>query len=335
MPKFSIIIPVYNVAPYLRECLDSVLAQSYEDWEVVAVDDGSTDGSSEILREYESKDSRFTVIRQGNAGVSAARNTALKIASGDYLVYVDGDDYLSDDYLRRLFKSACENGNPDLMRLGGLRSLANDGSVRLTTLKSVSGQSAFDQFCSSILINASLCFLVYKRAAFLDVRFPVDARYGEDDIYMLRGLSRISSFTQTAVDGYYYRYQRTGAASRTITCLDMSVLFNHFRTEIFGLFSNQGMSDRLLSLYRAYIKKNFFRVITKASRRGSDEMRLSLLCAIKDLGPFDSDWNFIYRWCLRQFLSSGRWGRFDGVVAIRRVASLPIRFLRHSRKSVG
>lgn len=209
--KFSIIIPVYNVAPYLRECLDSVLKQTCLDWEAICVDDGSTDDSGAILDEYAAHDTRFQIIHQHNAGVSAARNTALKIASGDYLVYIDGDDYLSDDYLRRLFKAACENGNPDLMRLGGLRSLANDGSVRRTTLKSVSGQSAFDQFCSSILINASLCFLVYKRAAFLDVRFPVDARYGEDDIYMLRGLSRISSFTQTDVDGYYYRYQRTGA----------------------------------------------------------------------------------------------------------------------------
>ena len=73
MPYFSIIIPVYNVAPYLRECLDSVLAQTFTDWEVICVDDGSTDGSGEILEEYAVKDKRFKVVHQENQGVVAAR----------------------------------------------------------------------------------------------------------------------------------------------------------------------------------------------------------------------------------------------------------------------
>lgn len=102
LPKFSIIIPVYNVAPYLRECLDSVLAQTVNDpaspcyaaasWEVICVDDGSTDGSGVILDEYAAKDSRFRVVHQPNGGVSAARNAGLDVAQGEWVGFVDPDD---------------------------------------------------------------------------------------------------------------------------------------------------------------------------------------------------------------------------------------------------
>ena len=92
--RFSIIIPVYNVEKYLRDCLDSVLAQTYPDWEAVCVNDGSTDGSGTILEEYASKDSRFKVITKANGGLSSARNAGLERAEGDYVLFLDSDDWL-------------------------------------------------------------------------------------------------------------------------------------------------------------------------------------------------------------------------------------------------
>ena len=99
MPYFSIIIPVYNVAPYLRECLDSVLAQTFTDWEAICVDDGSTDGSGAILDEYAEKDRRFCLVRQENQGVGAARNVGLKQALGKYIVFLDADDSIPTNWL--------------------------------------------------------------------------------------------------------------------------------------------------------------------------------------------------------------------------------------------
>lgn len=104
---FSIIIPVYNVAPYLRECLDSILSQTFTDWEAICVDDGSTDGSEEILDEYKTKDSRFKVVHQENSGVSAARNRALDEANGVWVLFLDADDLWSK-YLLEYVKSGID-----------------------------------------------------------------------------------------------------------------------------------------------------------------------------------------------------------------------------------
>ena len=94
MPKISVIIPVYNVEKYLRECLDSLLNQTFKDIEIICVNDGSTDGSLNILNEYASKDSRFIIINQNNQGLSAARNNGLNVAKGDYVAFLDSDDYI-------------------------------------------------------------------------------------------------------------------------------------------------------------------------------------------------------------------------------------------------
>ena len=102
--KFSIIIPVYNVEQYLRACLDSVLAQTFSDWEAVCVNDGSTDGSLSVLEEYEKKDHRLRIISQPNGGLSAARNTGLQAATGDYVVFVDSDDWVEASMLNTLAK---------------------------------------------------------------------------------------------------------------------------------------------------------------------------------------------------------------------------------------
>lgn len=93
-PLISVIVPVYNVAAYLRECMDSIVNQSYSNLEIICVNDGSTDASPEILKEYEERDSRVRVVHQKNGGLSAARNTGLKYATGEWVAYVDSDDAL-------------------------------------------------------------------------------------------------------------------------------------------------------------------------------------------------------------------------------------------------
>ena len=92
-PLISVIIPVYNVKGYLERCVESVLTQDYKNIEVIIVDDGSTDGSAEICEALASKDNRIVVIHQINAGISAARNAGIKKSSGDYISFIDSDDF--------------------------------------------------------------------------------------------------------------------------------------------------------------------------------------------------------------------------------------------------
>ena len=102
---FSVIIPVYNVEHYLRDCLDSVLNQTIGDWEAVCVNDGSADGSAAILEAYSAKDNRFRIITQPNGGLSAARNAGMKEAKGDYILFLDSDDWLELDALETLARN--------------------------------------------------------------------------------------------------------------------------------------------------------------------------------------------------------------------------------------
>ena len=106
----SVVIPVYNIEQHLRQCLDSVAAQTLKDIEVICVDDGSTDGSANILEEYAKKDARFQIIRQKNAGPGAARNRGMEQAAGKYLIFLDSDDWFEPDFLQCMVEDAEQTG---------------------------------------------------------------------------------------------------------------------------------------------------------------------------------------------------------------------------------
>jgi len=124
---FSIIVPVYNVEQYLRDCLDSVVAQTYTDYELICVNDGSTDGSQFILEEYQQKYPQITIISQQNKGLSAARNAGIKAAKGDYLFFLDSDDWIESNALEVL---AQKQAGEDLLWFNG-RRVSEDGSTEV------------------------------------------------------------------------------------------------------------------------------------------------------------------------------------------------------------
>ena len=117
MVKVSIGIPIYNVSEYLHQCLNSVLSQTFTDFEVIMVDDGSTDGSFEICQKYAAKDSRFKLIHQENGGVAKARNNCLRHMTGDFIAWVDSDDWIEDDYFERLIRTQ-ERTGADMVCIG-------------------------------------------------------------------------------------------------------------------------------------------------------------------------------------------------------------------------
>ena len=119
MTKLSIIIPVYNVENYISKCLDSILNQNFKDFEVICVNDGSCDNSLQILQKYALKDSRVVIIDKENEGSGVARNAGLAVAKGEYIYFVDGDDWLEDNALEQMISQADKN-NTDILIFGGL-----------------------------------------------------------------------------------------------------------------------------------------------------------------------------------------------------------------------
>lgn len=124
----SVVVPVYNTEPYLRQCLDSIVRQTLRDIEIICVDDGSTDGSLAILREYEAADDRVRVLQQCNQFAGAARNAGMDVARGDYLVFWDSDDFFDPDALRLMYKRS-ESSRADVCVCGANRFLQQEGRV--------------------------------------------------------------------------------------------------------------------------------------------------------------------------------------------------------------
>ena len=108
-PKVSVIVPVYNVEKYLKRCLESLINQRFKDIEIICINDGSTDNSSDILKEYEKKDTRIKIINQNNRGLSGARNSGIDIANGEYILFVDSDDWINLDMIKDMYEQANSN----------------------------------------------------------------------------------------------------------------------------------------------------------------------------------------------------------------------------------
>lgn len=220
MPKFSIIIPVYNVAPYLRECLDSVLAQTFIDWEATCVDDGSTDGSGAILDEYAAKDARFHVIHQKNAGVSAARNAALDVAKGEWIAYLDADDVWHHEFLSEIADVIGRYSDCKLFRHGvvryrdGMPCGFGQSTARFDEIDISHGMSLAD-FCGHYF-----CQHVYRRDLIGPVRFPCYLR-GEDRVFFGSiVLTRCDKIAVSEAPRYGYR-QRLGSAMNSVPSVQM------------------------------------------------------------------------------------------------------------------
>lgn len=143
-PKISIIVPVYNVEKYLRRCLDSIVAQTFTDWECILIDDGSPDNSGAICDEYAERDSRFHVIHQENKGVSAARNAGLDVARGEWIGFVDSDDWIEKETFYVAYNEAI-NANADIVCFG-VQFVAEEGLSRKVSFKNKEIYSNFKRF---------------------------------------------------------------------------------------------------------------------------------------------------------------------------------------------
>ena len=210
MPKISVIIPVYRVEPYLRQCVDTVLEQTYRELEIILVDDGSPDGCGAICDEYAEKDSRVLVVHKENGGVSSARNAGLDVATGEWIMFIDSDDVVDCKYAEMMLKAQVETG-AELVCCGNDR-FSKDADLKLNdgdndhSVETFSGEEAMEN-AFAVWYKPNVFGKLINRELFRDVRFP-DAKRAEDLWVSYQLLSRCEKL---AMMRYYtpYHYRNT------------------------------------------------------------------------------------------------------------------------------
>lgn len=246
MDTVSVIVPVYNVKRYLPRCIESILRQSYKQLEILLVDDGSTDGSGAICDRYAAKDERIRVVHKRNEGVSSARNTGLELSTGQYVMFVDSDDWLALRAIETLYQRITE-GHADL----AVGDLENVDSIRRSKSKSkcpsgvfhLGDPEGFLRFFITKINWRGPCAKLFRAEIIRlhQLKFPLGVTDGEDTIFVLSYLKQIRSVSHCDRIVYFYnrlvgdsaalRYNRDFChAIAEIVCLEYDMV-NNLRIE--------------------------------------------------------------------------------------------------------
>lgn len=233
MPKISIIIPVYNAEKDLNRCLDSILSQTYEDWECLLVDDGSLDNSAKICDRYSILDSRFKVFHKDNGGPSSARNYGLDHSNGDYLAFVDSDDWIDKTFLEDLLKPFIENINVGMTVCGLVREgCCNSIYPPKAYFGTISSKVVYEKLLRGDGIKGWSCNKMFKSSVFGSNRYPVGISYLEDLIVILNILAG-KDFDVVFVSQYNYHYKIVNNQSSLSHNIDNKISMISFVNEYF------------------------------------------------------------------------------------------------------
>lgn len=211
-PLISVIIPAYNIADYLPRCLDSVLGQTYDNLEVIVISDGSTDRTNEIINSYAEKDNRIIPVFKENSGVSDTRNKGLDIAKGDYIGFVDGDDYIESNMYEILMKNALEY-DADISHCGYQMVFPSHTDFYFNTkeLRVQDNKRGMFDFITADKIEPSIWNKIYRKNILKNVRLNKDIKYNEDVLFNLEAFKNSSKAIFYDVPLYYYVLRKDSA----------------------------------------------------------------------------------------------------------------------------
>ena len=247
MPNISVIVPVYKVEKYLSRCIDSILNQTYKDFELVLIDDGSPDNCGKICDKYAEKDERVHVIHQINQGVSVARNVgidwAMEKSDSKWITFIDSDDWVNRLYLETLLKACIEND----VQISSCKSLATDKYVHIDNFQEIKTTVMDTEdfyFVNESLTRNSSCIKLYHKEAFENVRFPPNERF-EDTSTTYKLLFKFNHIAVVDSELYYY-FQRDDS-------------FMH----------KKWTPQRLISMESVYRQVSFFKKISRSAYKKS------------------------------------------------------------------
>lgn len=290
--QVSIIVPVYNVEPYLRQCLDSILGQTFTNFEVLLVNDGSPDSSGDICREYVEKDSRFHYFEKENGGLSDARNYGIERAQGEYLTFIDSDDFVNEKHLENLFL-ASRLTNADIT-IGGFSRFENGtfwlyqddfSSDSLVSFTSAQAIQHLDSMFDVPFLNFSVVWgKLFKRDLFKELRFQY-GKYAEDQFIIWKLYLKARSIYTFNVDSYVYRINNTGMSSvfslKHLDYIDALEERIKFTKDIDGI--DIGLS---FNMYRYVLKRNLDQLEEHQFLDEASQIRRKLELAEREEYPF-------------------------------------------------
>lgn len=244
---------------YLRECVDSVINQSYKNIEIVLIDDGSTDGCGRICDEYAEQDKRIRVIHQENGGLSAARNTGIEVCTGEYLIFIDSDDIIHYDMIKCLFEKMIEmDADLSFCKYRTFHDNCEIGMGEITKYhtESMSGREAvsriYSRECADYVIA---CSKLYKRSYFDQLRFPLGKKH-EDEFITYRILYPLNKCIFIKNEMYYYRMQSNSIThSRNIQHYLNVLEALEQRLKFFKQKEDRELYDLTLKEYELYLIK--------------------------------------------------------------------------------
>ena len=252
-PLFSLIVPVYNVELYLDTCIKSILEQTYQDFELILVDDGSKDSSARICDEYALKDARIQVIHNPNAGVSAARNTGLDIAKGKYVCFVDSDDWIDNRYLQTVIDNI---SNFDILFISSVWHY-EDGSIRSLCMKTSECHNGIGDAIFHLLDNEThinYFGFTWNKVFCKDIidqfhlRFIEGLAISEDEVFTLAYCNHIKTLKIIDIPLYHYLWKKQGLTHKHRMADEWILLADNFK-----ILLSQLENDELRAYYQKRI----------------------------------------------------------------------------------
>lgn len=257
MPKVSIIIPVYKVEKYLPDCLNSVLSQTFQDWEAICVNDGSPDNCDKILAKYTKKDKRIKVITQENQGVSVARNNGLKQAKGEYICFLDGDDALAPTFLEKMY-TQIDSAKADIISCDFQKTPCTNKNKQKNSQKQIYN-NVFDCFLrGKPKIISSIWAKLFKKTILKGLSFPKGVAIGEDLVFLYQTLFQAKKAVYLPEKLYFYR---TREESATKTTFSEKIIIGNIQTAMLWheYFKNKKLSTKTRKLLNKKIARQIFR----------------------------------------------------------------------------
>lgn len=220
----TVIIPVYNAEKYLEECVESILVQTYKNLEIILINDGSKDKSLEICKVLSSRDERIIVVDKNNAGVSKARNSGLRVAKGEFVIFVDADDYVADTYVEKMLKKSLKS-NADIVFCG--YSVLNSSVVLNDTeiLNKLCGNVTKKEIVKSVIDTSSdrlfgyVWRTLFKKGILENIFFDETTKISEDFMFLLMAIENAKVIDIVPEEMYYYRCNDGSATAKYMPTL--------------------------------------------------------------------------------------------------------------------